>query len=106
VGHREAFRAFARAAKRGGIRFMVIGGTFRDVAVRATSTRDIDIVLVDRKDVDERFMAEAKFVRLRGSRHAWRYEAGRRPVDLEIAAMPTRSSSRGCVSRFPVSSIT
>ena len=31
VGHRQAFRAFARAAKRAGIRFMVIGGTFRDV---------------------------------------------------------------------------
>ncbi len=32
-------------------RFMVIGGTFRDVAVRPASTRDIDVVLIDRKEI-------------------------------------------------------
>ena len=45
VGHAAAFRAFARVARDAGVRFMVIGGTFRDVAIRAASTRDIDVVL-------------------------------------------------------------
>ena len=74
VGHRQAFRAFARAAKRAGIRFMVIGGTFRDVAVRAGSTWDIDIVLIDRKDLDTALMAGAGFTRAPRSPHVWRYE--------------------------------
>jgi hypothetical protein len=33
--------------RRAGVRFMVIGGIFRDVAIRAASTGDIDVVLVD-----------------------------------------------------------
>src|SRR6266849_9443115 len=87
VGHGEAFRAFAHAAKRAGVRFMVIGGTFRDVAVRAASTRDIDIVLIDRKDIDPKVMADAGFSREARSPHAWRYRAAGRIIDLEIAAV-------------------
>src|SRR5437870_12686944 len=87
VGHRQAFRAFARAAKRAGIRFMVIGGTFRDIAVRTGSTRDIDIVLIDRKDLDPALMAGAGFTPAPRSAHAWRYDAKGRTVDLEIAAV-------------------
>jgi predicted nucleotidyltransferase len=63
VGHAAALRAFARAAKRAGVRFMVIGGTFRDVAVRASTTRDIDVVLVDRHELDEEAMAGEGFER-------------------------------------------
>src|SRR4029077_5335995 len=85
VGHRQAFRAFARTAKRAGVQFMVIGGTFRDVAVRAASTRDIDIVLIDRKDMDPALMAEAGFSRVPRSPHVWRYDAEGRTVDVEIA---------------------
>ncbi len=48
IGHPEAFRAFCRAADRMSVRFLVIGGTYRDAPVRAMSTRDIDVVLVDR----------------------------------------------------------
>jgi len=94
VGHRQAFRAFARAAKRAGIRFMVIGGTFRDVAVRPASTRDIDIVLIDRKELDPTLMAAAGFARVPRSPHAWRYAVGGRTVDLEIAAVAS-STERG-----------
>jgi hypothetical protein len=68
VGHRAAFRAFARAAKRAGIRFMVVGGTFRDVAVRASSTRDIDVVLVDRKDLPVELMEAAASIESRARR--------------------------------------
>src|SRR5213593_3837821 len=86
VGHRQAFRAFARAAKRAGVRFMVIGGTFRDIAVRAASTRDIDIVLVDQRDLDADMMRAAGFSPVPRVPHAWRYAARGRAVDLEIAA--------------------
>ena len=72
VGHRQAFRAFARAAKRAGIRFMVIGGTFRDIAVRAGSTRDIDIVLIDRKHLAPELMAAAGFTRVPRAPYVWR----------------------------------
>ena len=95
VGHRQAFRAFARAAKRAGIRFMVIGGTFRDIAVRAGSTRDIDIVLIDRKDLDPALMAGAGFTRAPRSPHVWRYDAEGRTVDLEIAAVASSTEPEG-----------
>src|SRR5437899_3407086 len=87
VGHRQAFRAFARAAKRAGIRFMLIGGTFRDVAVRAASTRDIDIVLIDQKDLTPELMAAAGFARVPRAPYVWRYDAEGRTVDLEIAGV-------------------
>jgi len=95
VGHGAAFRAFARMAKRAGIRFMVIGGTYRDVAVRAASTRDIDVVLIDRQDLPEELMRTAGFERVLRSRHAWRYTAGHRQVDLEIAAVASSGMSTG-----------
>lgn len=87
VGHAAAFRAFARAAKRAGIRFMVIGGTFRDVAVRAASTRDIDVVLVDQQKLPAELMRAAGFTRVPGSPYAWRYSARGRPVELQVAAV-------------------
>jgi predicted nucleotidyltransferase len=87
VGHAEAFKAFARVARRAGVRFMVIGGTFRDIAVRAASTRDIDIVLVDRTELPAAAMRKAGFTRAPHSLHAWRYGARGRTVDLEIAAV-------------------
>lgn len=59
AGHGEVFRAFAGVAERAGIRFMVIGGTFRDVAVRAGSTRDIDVVLIDAAEPPEAAMTAA-----------------------------------------------
>jgi len=95
VGHAAAFRAFARVAKQAGIRFMVIGGTFRDVAVRATSTRDIDIVLIDQRELPATSMRAAGFTRVPGSPHAWRYAAGDRTVDLEIAAVASSAETAG-----------
>src|SRR6266404_3362069 len=95
VGHRQAFRAFARAAKRAGIRFMVIGGTFRDIAVRAGSTWDIDIVLIDRKHLAPELMAAAGFTRVPRAPYVWRYDPGGRTVDLEIAESPRRPSRKG-----------
>jgi predicted nucleotidyltransferase len=95
VGHRAAFRAFARAARRAEIRFMVIGGTFRDVAVRAASTRDIDIVLVDAPAMDAAAMAAAGFERVPGSPHAWRYRTRTGSVALEIAAVASSRETRG-----------
>jgi len=95
IGHGRAFRAFARTAKRAGIRFMVIGGTFRDVAVRAASTRDIDVVLIDRSDVDAELMRAAGFAPVPRSPHAWRYCAGGRTVDLEIAALASSTDPAG-----------
>jgi hypothetical protein len=35
---------------------MVIGGPFREVVVRSASTRDIDVVLIDRKKLDPETM--------------------------------------------------
>jgi predicted nucleotidyltransferase len=95
VGHREAFRAFARAAKRAGLRFMVIGGTYRDVAIRAASTRDIDVVLIDSPDVDAAAMQAAGFRRVRGARYAWRFDARGRSVDVEIAALASSTAPEG-----------
>lgn len=95
IGHAEAFKAFARAAKRARVRFMVIGGTFRDVAVRATSTRDIDIVLVDRQELPAEAMRKAGFARVPRSLHAWRYIARGRTVDLEIAAIASSQARAG-----------
>ena len=95
VGHREAFRAFARAARAAGIRFLVIGGTFRDVAIRSASTRDIDVVLIDRKELDPETMRGAGFARVPGSPHAWRYRVGDRSVDLEVAAVASSTEPRG-----------
>jgi hypothetical protein len=74
---------------------MVIGGTFRDVAVRAASTRDIDIVLIDRKDLDPALMAEAGFSRVPRSPHVWRYDAEGRTVDVEIAAVASSTEPGG-----------
>jgi predicted nucleotidyltransferase len=95
VGHAEAFRAFARVAQHAGIRFMVIGGTFRDVAVRAASTRDIDVVLIDQQELPEAAMRSAGFARIPRSPHAWRYGAGARPVDLEVAATASSREAGG-----------
>jgi predicted nucleotidyltransferase len=95
VGHTEAFKAFARVAQRAGVRFMVIGGTFRDIAVRAASTRDIDIVLVDRQQLPAQAMRKAGFTRVPRSQHAWRYVARGRTVDLEIAAVASSEPSAG-----------
>jgi len=95
VGHREAFRAFAEAARAAGIRFMIIGGTFRDVAVRSASTRDIDVVLIDRKELDPEMMRAAGFSRVSGSPQAWRYRAGDRTVDVEVAALASSTEPTG-----------
>lgn len=95
VGHAAAFRAFARVAKGAGIRFMVIGGTFRDAVVRATSTRDIDIVLIDRRELPAAAMRAAGFRRVPRSPHAWRFAAGGRFVDLEIAAVASSAQAAG-----------
>jgi len=74
---------------------MVIGGTFRDVAVRAASTRDIDIVLIDQQELPVTLMREAGFRRVPGARHAWRYRVGGRNVDLEVAAVASSAEAAG-----------
>lgn len=74
---------------------MVIGGTFRDVVVRASSTRDIDVVLVDRDELDPQIMLDAGFSRVPGSRHAWQYETDGRTVQLEIAAVASSKETGG-----------
>jgi hypothetical protein len=95
VGHGAAFRAFARAAERAGVRFMVVGGTFRDIAVRPSSTRDIDIVLVDRKELPADLMQSAGFVRVPGSPHAWRFARRNVEVELQVAALASSRSLAG-----------
>lgn len=96
IGHAAAFRAFARVARDAGIRFMVIGGTFRDVAIRAASTRDIDVVLIDCGELPRAAMLRAGFRAVPGSRHAWRYQgAGRSRVDLEVAAIASSTEAAG-----------
>lgn len=95
VGHGVAFRAFVRAARRAGVQFMVIGGTFRDIAVRVASTRDIDVVLIDAAAMPEPIMIDAGFVPLPGAAHAWRYERGRRPVEIQIAAVGSSTAAAG-----------
>jgi len=74
---------------------MVIGGTYRDIAVRAASTRDIDIVLVDQTDLPEDAMRKAGFARTPHSAHAWRYATRGRTVDLEIAAVASLRAPAG-----------
>lgn len=75
---------------------MVIGGTFRDVAIRAASTRDIDVVLVDCTDLPRAEMIRAGFRPVPGSRHAWRYRAAGQPdVDLEVAALASSTEATG-----------
>ena len=74
---------------------MVIGGTFRDIAVRAGSTRDIDIVLIDRKHLAPELMAAAGFTRVPRAPYVWRYDAEGRTVDLEIAAVASSTEPAG-----------
>lgn len=95
VGHGTAFRAFARAAKKAGVRFMVIGGTFRDVAVRAASTRDIDVVLIDRQELPAEAMRAAGFTRAPHSAHAWHYAARGRIAELRVAAVASSAGPGG-----------
>jgi hypothetical protein len=96
VGHAAAFRAFARAAKAAGIRFMVIGGTFRDIAMRAANMRDIDVLLVDDIKLSTAEMARAGFRPVAGSKHAWRYRVRGQPhVDLEVAALASSTEAAG-----------
>jgi len=73
VGHRQAFRAFARAA----------------------STRDIDIVLIDQKDLAPELMAAAGFMRVPRAPYVWRYDAAGRTVDLEIAGVASSTEPEG-----------
>src|SRR5262249_3560892 len=96
IGHAGALRAFAAAADGARIRFMVIGGTFRDIAIRAASTRDIDVVLVDCAELPKREMKEAGFRQVTGAPHAWRYSVRGQPsVDLEVAALATSTAATG-----------
>lgn len=74
---------------------MVIGGTYRDVAVRASSTRDIDVVLVDANELPEKVMREAGFESIEESPHAWRFAAGRRPAVVEVAAVASSREAKG-----------
>jgi hypothetical protein len=103
VGHREAFLAFVRAARRAGIRFMVIGCTFRDIAVRAASPRDIDVVLVDHDALPSAAMESAGFTAGRGVPHAWRYGVRGREVELQVAAVAS-SSAPAALSRWRIGS--
>jgi len=81
--------------KRESVDFLVIGGTFRDVAIRASSTRDIDVVLIDRKDLPDAAMRRAGFLRDPESVHAWRYRAGGRTVELQVAALASSEGGSG-----------
>ena len=74
---------------------MVIGGTFRDVVVRAASTRDLDSVLIGQPELPAALMREAGFRRVPGPRHAWRYRVGDRAVDLEVAAVASSAEAAG-----------
>jgi hypothetical protein len=78
---------------------MVVGGTFRDVAVRPSSTRDIDIVLVDRKELPEDLMRSAGFVRVPESPRAWRFARRGAEVELQVAAL---ASSRSLAGPFSI----
>jgi hypothetical protein len=94
IGHGPAFRAFVRAARRARVRFMVVGGTFRDVAIRSASTRDIDVVIVDTDRMDGEAMRAEGFAAVPGSPQAWRYRHRGRTVELEIAPAGARSGRR------------
>jgi hypothetical protein len=95
VGHAAAFRAFARAARRARVRFMVIGGTFRDVMIRAASTRDIDVVLIDRDAIDAEILTAEGFSPVPRAPHAWRYATRGRTVQLEVAAVASSTAAEG-----------
>ena len=74
---------------------MVIGGTFRDVVVRAASTGDIDVVLVDRKEMDGSAMRAAGFTPVASERHVWHYRWRDRTVRLEVAATASSTIPSG-----------
>jgi len=74
---------------------MVIGGTFRDVAIRSASTHDIDVVIVDTDRMDGEAMRAEGFAPVPGSPHAWRYRHRGRTVDLEIAAIASSTAAQG-----------
>lgn len=95
IGHAEAFRAFCRAADRMGARFLVIGGTYRDALVRAMSTRDIDVVLVDRESLSREVMEEEGFRRVEGSSYSWLFLRGEKPVELQIGAVASTGPGKG-----------
>ena len=74
---------------------MVIGGTFRDVAIRAASTRDIDVVLIDHPALPAEQMRQAGFRPVAGSPHAWRHTSSGRVVDVEVAAVASSTEPAG-----------
>jgi hypothetical protein len=74
---------------------MVIGGTFRDVVIRAASTRDIDVVLIDSPSLPSGVMQEAGFQRVARSPHAWRHHQSGRVVDVEVAAVASSTEPKG-----------
>ena len=74
---------------------MVIGGTFRDVAIRAASTRDIDVVLIDHAALPDDRMHQAGFRRVAGSPHAWRLGSTGHVVDVEVAAVASSTDAAG-----------
>ncbi|HET6202023.1 MAG TPA: hypothetical protein VFI25_04375 [Planctomycetota bacterium] len=95
VGHGEAFRAFCKAADRMGVRFLVIGGTYRDALVRAMSTRDIDVVLVDRDSLSREVMAEEGFRPVEGFPFSWHYLRGGKPVEVQVGAVASSRAAKG-----------
>lgn len=78
---------------------MVIGGTFRDAVVRAASTRDIDVVLIDQGRDAPAWLEPAGFERVAGSKYHWRFAVRGRTIDLEIAAI---ASSKGTGGPFSI----
>jgi hypothetical protein len=95
IGHGPVFRDLVRALEAAGIRFMVIGGTFRDVAIRAASTRDIDIVLIDRQAMPEGLLEGAGFRRLPDSPWAWERSSEGRKVEVQVAALASTKAPQG-----------
>ncbi len=63
--------------------------------VRAASTWHIDVVLVDREEIDPEIMLDAGFSPVPASRHAWEYESDGRAVRLEIAAVASSKQAAG-----------
>ena len=74
---------------------MVIGGTYRDALVRAASTGDIDVVLVDQRALDPRAMTGAGFAPVPREPDVWQYRWKDRVVRLEIAAVASSTERRG-----------
>lgn len=95
VGHAETLQALAAAARTARVRFMLIGGTYRDAFVRAGSTRDIDLVLADEMSLPDSAMKAAGFARKGGSTHAWERRVGSHVVLVEIAAIATPKGDAG-----------